>query len=72
MAELVYADEQNQIAVEILLGWHFGDSRSLVPNSDAHRKAWELLALELADIQARGNVVELVAEIPDATALVFD
>lgn len=57
------------MAVEILLGWQFGDSRSLVPNSDAHRQAWDRLALELAGIEARGNIVILEPEIPDATVV---
>lgn len=57
------------MVVEILLGYQFGDPRSLIPNTPLHRKAWDQIVLEVTAIRSRGNIVEVEPEIPDSSVL---
>lgn len=63
--DMVPSDDLERMTVEITLGWSWGDPRSRVPNTPEHRQAWDRLARQVADIAARGNIVETPHEWPD-------
>jgi len=51
--------------VEISAGWKYGDPRSKVPKRKDIKKSWKRLEKEMAEIKAKGWVVEMINEFPD-------
>ncbi len=47
------------MAIEILKGYEFGDPRSYVPVNYDNLKSWRRLEVEIAEIQAKGGVVDI-------------
>ena len=62
---MVDLDMLNRITTEVTLGYLWGDSRSRVPQADEHRQAWLRLEQEIAEIKARGHIVEVPHDWPD-------
>ena len=60
----VTADDMAMMTVEIMKGRKYGDARNRSPMSAAHRAAWDVLAMEIAEIIAEGYEVDVVAEWP--------
>ena len=58
-------DMLNRMTTEITLGYLWGDSRSRVPQTDEHHQAWLRLEQEIAEIKARGHIVEVPHDWPD-------
>lgn len=63
--DMVPVEDLERMTVEITLGWQWGDPRTRVPDTPEHREKWERLAQQVADITARGNIVEIPNEWPD-------
>ncbi|MDP6965073.1 MAG: hypothetical protein QGI12_03990 [Acidimicrobiales bacterium] len=59
------SEELNRMMIEISAGWKYGDPRSKVPKRKDVKKSWKRLEKEMAEIKAKGWVVEMVNEIPD-------
>ena len=64
------SEELNRMMIEISAGWKYGDPRSKVPKRKDVKKSWKRLEKEMAEIKAKGWVVEMVNEIPDISARV--
>lgn len=62
---VVSVEDLERMTVEITLGWSWGDPRSSVPDTAAHREKWERLARQIADIAERGHIVEIPHDWPD-------
>ena len=59
------SEELNRMMIEISAGWKYGDPRSKVPKRKDVKKSWKRLEKQMAEIKAKGWVVEMVNEIPD-------
>ena len=57
--DMVPVEDLERMTIEITLGWEWGDPRSRVPNTPEHREKWARLAKQVADITARGRIVDL-------------
>jgi len=64
-SKLPDSEELNRMMIEISAGWKYGDPRSKVPKRKDVKKSWKRLEKEMAEIKAKGWVVEMVNEIPD-------
>lgn len=62
---MVPVDDLERMTIEITLGWKWGDPRTRVPDTPEHREKWERLVQQVADITARGHIVEIPNEWPD-------
>ena len=51
--------------VLIAAGWEYGDPRSKVPKRKDVKESWARLKVEMAEIEAKGHIVEIPGEIPD-------
>ena len=49
----------NRMAIEILKSYEFGDPRSFVPVNYDNLKSWRRLEVEIAEIHAKGGVVDI-------------
>ena len=56
---MVPVEDLERMTIEITLGWSWGDPRTRVPDTPEHREKWERLAKQVADITARGYIVDL-------------
>ena len=56
---MVPVEDLERMTIEITLGWSWGDPRTRVPDTSEHREKWERLVKQVADIKARGRIVDL-------------
>lgn len=57
--DMVPYDDVQRMSIEITLGWGWQDPRTQIPDTVEHRAAWDRLTQQVADIKARGNIVEI-------------
>ena len=62
---MVDPDMLNRMTTEITLGYTWGDSRSRVPQTEEHHQAWLRLEQQVAEVKARGHIVEIPHDWPD-------
>ena len=67
VGQMISSDELNRMVIEISLGWKWQDPRSRIPNTPEHKQSWQRLETEIAEIEAKGHMVELPHEWPDLT-----
>jgi hypothetical protein len=59
------SEELNRMMIEISAGWKYGDPRSKVLKRKDIKKSWKRLEKEMAEIKAKGWIVEMINEFPD-------
>ena len=58
------AEDIERILMEILLGWDWGDPRTLVPQTAENREMWLNVAREVIEMTEAGIEIEVPFEIP--------
>ena len=62
---MITTDMLNRITYEIVMGYTWGHPQSKVPVTEEHKEAWDEIAIEVREIEARGHVVDIPSEMPD-------